>query len=134
MTGIGEIDQNVCFWAKMGYFWHSFCPGKAKTGFFGKKRKCHFRKLIMPQLCGRNQNKPKNGFWDLKCTDARTNGRTDGGEFKGPNRLRRGTNNSKILWADKKKLSKWAIFGSKWWFIWSKMGRKIINFFLQNFY
>ena len=61
----------------------SFCPGKAKTGFFGKKRKCHFRKLIMPQLCARNQNKPMNGFWDLKCTDTWTNGHTDGGEFKG---------------------------------------------------
>ena len=33
-----------------------------------------------------------NGFWDLKCTDTRTNERTNGGEFKGPNRLRRGTN------------------------------------------
>ena len=49
MTGFEEIDQNVRFWAK-------------KRDFFWKKRKCHFRKLIMPQLCARNQNKPMNGF------------------------------------------------------------------------
>ena len=27
MTGFGEIDQNVRFWAKMGYFWQ-FLPRK----------------------------------------------------------------------------------------------------------
>ena len=35
----------------------SYCPGKAKTRFFGKKRKCHFRKLIMPQLCAKKISK-----------------------------------------------------------------------------
>ena len=38
-----------------------------------------------------------NGFWDLKCTDERTQGRTDRGEFKGPNRLRRGTKNQQYI-------------------------------------
>ena len=33
MTGFGEIDQNVRFWAKMGYFW-PFLPRKGKQQIF----------------------------------------------------------------------------------------------------
>jgi len=44
----GENSQNERFWAK--------------RDLFGKKRKCHLRTLIIPQLCARNQNKPMNGF------------------------------------------------------------------------
>ena len=47
-----------------------------------------------------------NGFWDLKCTD----GRTDGGEFKGPNRLRRGTNKIVEFVRKQMKGEKMAIF------------------------
>ena len=36
MTGIGEIGQNGRFWPKLAIF-DSFCPGMAKTGFFGEK-------------------------------------------------------------------------------------------------
>jgi hypothetical protein len=33
MTGFEEIDQNVHFWAKMGYFWQ-FLPRKGENGIF----------------------------------------------------------------------------------------------------
>ena len=38
MTGFGEIDQNVCFWAKMGYFWQ-FLPRKGENEIFWEKAK-----------------------------------------------------------------------------------------------
>ena len=71
MTGFGEIGQNGRFWAKMAIF-DSFGVKMGKMGFFGEKRKCHFRTLIMLQLCARNQNKPMNGFSNLERTDERT--------------------------------------------------------------
>ena len=38
MTGFGEIDQNVRFWAKMGYFLQ-FWRGNGKNGIFWEKAK-----------------------------------------------------------------------------------------------
>ena len=57
MTGFGEIDQNDCFGPKWANF-DSFGAKMGQTGFFWKKRKCHFR----TQVCARDQNKPMNGF------------------------------------------------------------------------
>ena len=84
------------FLGQNGHFWQFWGQNGANRIFFGKKRKCHFRMLIMLQLCARNQNKPMNGFWGLEITNGRTNGRTDGrtneSEFVGPNSAPRGTN------------------------------------------
>ena len=59
MTGGGEIDQNVRFWAKI---FDSFCPGMAKTRFFRKNPK---KSLPYPYyaatLC-KKLEKPMNGF------------------------------------------------------------------------
>ena len=38
MTGFGKIDQNDCFWAKMGYFLQ-FLPRNGKNGIFWEKAK-----------------------------------------------------------------------------------------------
>ena len=61
MNGFGETGQNDHFWAKMAIF-GEFWAKMAKTRFFVKKRKWHFRTLIMLQHCAKNQNKPMNGF------------------------------------------------------------------------
>jgi len=37
-------------------------PKWGKQDFLEKSEICHFRTLIMLQLCARNQNKPMNGF------------------------------------------------------------------------
>ena len=62
MTGFGENGQNGRFWAKMGYFLQFLPQNDENWIFFVKIRKCHFRTLIMLQLCARNQNKPMTGF------------------------------------------------------------------------
>ena len=36
MTGFGEIDQNVHFWAKMSYFWQ-FLPRNGENEIFLEK-------------------------------------------------------------------------------------------------
>ena len=63
MTGFGENCQNGRFWAKMGYFLQ-FLPRKGENKiFFGKKRKCHFLRLIMPQLCAKKLAKSYDRIW-----------------------------------------------------------------------
>ena len=74
----------------------SFCPGKAKMGFFGKKRKCHFRTLFRAAtLC----KKPEQTYERIlrSSSEELTDERTDKSEFVGPNSAPRGTKNSKIL-------------------------------------
>ena len=56
MTGFGEIDQNDCFLGQNGLILTFLAPKWGKRDFFWEKAKCHFRTLIMLQLCGRNQN------------------------------------------------------------------------------
>ena len=49
MTGFGEIDQNVRFWAKMSYFLQ-FLPRNGENEIFLEKSDT----LIMPQLYAKN--------------------------------------------------------------------------------
>ena len=53
-----KLIKMIVFGPKWANF-DSFEAKMGQTGFFVKKRKCHFRTL---QLCARNQNKPMNGF------------------------------------------------------------------------
>ena len=62
MTGFGENGQNGRFLGQNGLFLTVFAPEWRKRDFFWKKRKCHFRMLIMRQHCAKSQNKPMNGF------------------------------------------------------------------------
>ena len=73
-TGFGEIDQNDCFWAKMGNF-DSFGAKMGQTGFF-----CEKAKMSLPYtyyaatLC----KKPEQTY--ERILRSRTDKRTDGQE------------------------------------------------------
>ena len=75
MTGFGEIGQNVRFWAKMG--------------FFGRKK----ISLPYPYYAATLCKKPEQTYERILIFKmyGRTHEQTNGGEFKGPNRLWRGT-------------------------------------------
>ena len=78
----------------------SFGPKLAKTGFFWKNPKIS---LPYPYYATTLCKKPEQTYeWILRSkmygrTYGRTDERTNGGEFKGPNRLWRGTKNQEHL-------------------------------------
>ena len=74
----------------------SFCPGMAKTRFFLEKAKMSLPyAYYAATLCKKPEQTyeriPRSKMYGR--TDKRTYEQTDGGEFKGPNRLRWGTKN-----------------------------------------
>ena len=82
MTGFGEIGQNGRFGTKMGYFWQ-FLTQNGKNRIFGEKAKMSLPyAYYAATLC----KKPEQTY--ERILKSKMYGRTNGGEFNGPNRLR----------------------------------------------
>jgi len=59
MTGFGEIDQNVRFWAKMSYFWQ-FLPRNGENEIFSEKSE---NVTSVPLLCRNFVQKTRTNLW-----------------------------------------------------------------------
>ena len=75
MTGFGEIDQNVHFWAKMGYFLQ-FWPQNGENRIFWEIPKMSLPYHYAATLC----KKPEQTYERILRSKiyVRTDGRTDG--------------------------------------------------------
>ena len=131
MTGFEKMVKMNVFGPKWAIF-NSFDAEMAKTGFLGKKRKCHLRKLIMPQLwlCKKLEQTYERILRSKMY--ARTHERTEA-NLKVPTASGGGPKISKILWPDLDKLIKMSVFGPKW-AIFGSFGPKMAKtgFFWKN--
>ena len=74
------MSKNVDFWPFL-----ATNPPNPGLRIFHEKQKRHFLCFIVIQVCAKNQKDPMRGFLEkVLRTDARTNGRTNGGELIGP--------------------------------------------------
>ena len=76
----------------------SFCPGKAKTRFFWEKAKMSLPLAYYAATLCKKLEQTYERILRSKMY-GRTHERTDGREFKGPNRLRRGTKKGKTYFS-----------------------------------
>ena len=77
----------------------SFDPEMAKSGFFGEKAKMSLPKAYYAStLCKKLEQTYERILRSKMYRHEHTNGHTNGGEFKGPDRLRRGTKNKIVTY------------------------------------